>query len=95
LLSFFGRFLVGAATIVALSGAFGIDQEEFGCEQAAAHLADCCPGFDAHSLYCYKGGCGSRSVDLAQDQSDCIIGATCDQLQSSGACKAPMRVTCK
>ena len=93
--NFLLRFLVGSVAFVALSGSFGIDQEEFECEQAAARLADCCPGFDAHSLYCYKGGCGSAPIDLSQDQSDCIIGAACAALQASGACKAPTRVTCK
>jgi hypothetical protein len=92
--NFLKRILVAGVALTALTGSFGIDQVEFSCEEAAAHLQECCPAFDPHSLYCHSGGCGTPTIDLTQSQSDCILGATCDDLRTSGTCDAPTRVTC-
>jgi hypothetical protein len=66
----------------------GIREDEVLCEEAAAHLSSCCPGFDVSSLGCtYNSGCGTttypaRSVKASQ----CINGETCPQLVSSDVC---------
>lgn len=89
------RGLLATVALVTLTGGFGIERDEFQCEQAVARLVDCCPGFDAGSIVCSAGGCGQqRYPDLTVHGAECIIGASCADLQSSGACGAPTRVTC-
>jgi hypothetical protein len=73
------------AGTVALAGS--ISKEEFDCEEAVQHLADCCPDFDPHSVTC-GGGCDK--VEVAEEQSACLKRATCQSLRDSGACKDPM-----
>ena len=87
--------LLACAALSTLTGAFGVQKDEFECEQAVAHLAECCPRFDTRSLIC-SSGCGYEAgPDLHEEGSECIIGATCEDLQRSGACDAPKRVTCQ
>jgi hypothetical protein len=75
----------------------GIREDEFACENAVAHLQQCCPGFTGSNIACiYEPppvSCGGsdpvsqgESPDLDLEQSACIRAATCDQLRSSGAC---------
>jgi len=93
--NFLTRVALAAAAVVSLSGAFSIDRDEFACEEAAAHLAECCDGFDARSIIC-GGGCGYQArPDLDQTRSDCILGASCDDLVASGSCASPKRVVCQ
>ncbi len=89
------KFLLAGFALVVL-GAFGVDKEEFSCEQATAHLAECCPGFDARTIICGGNGCGGSGgyVDLNQARSECILGASCEDLVSSGACGSPRKVLC-
>jgi hypothetical protein len=87
--------LLAGAALSTLTGGFGVQRDEFECEQAVAHLEECCPGFDGRSLIC-SSGCGYEAgPDLHPEGSECIIGATCESLQTSGACGAPKRVTCE
>src|SRR5258708_31157780 len=87
--------LLAGAALATLTGGFGVPRDEFECEQAVAHLEACCPGFDGRSLIC-SSGCGYQAgPDLHPEGAACIIGATCESLQTSGACDAPKRVTCE
>ncbi len=66
--------------------------EELVCEEALAHLQDCCPGFNPTHVGClYDGpGCGDpngfQTPDVSGDQSACIRGVSCAQLVQSGVC---------
>jgi hypothetical protein len=86
--------LAGAA-LSTLTGAFGIEKEEFECEQAVAHLADCCPDFDARGYICSNGCNYPSGPDIHTDAAECIVGASCDELVKSGACEAPKQVSCR
>lgn len=92
--NFLRRVLVAAGAAALLCGGFGIDRDEYDCEQAVAHLNDCCPSFDPARLSCARG-CDGAGPDLTVDQSACIIGAHCDKLVSSGVCATPTQVYCK
>ncbi|MSP58820.1 MAG: hypothetical protein EXR72_00490 [Myxococcales bacterium] len=71
-----------------------IRPDEFECEQAASHLADCCPDFDPGTLYCeHYYGCGSsREPDLLLAESDCILARDCNELVAAGVCERARQV---
>jgi hypothetical protein len=55
------------------------------CEEAVAHLSDCCPGFVARGFDCTEGpGCNSPA--LLEDQGRCIEGKSCEALVADGTC---------
>jgi hypothetical protein len=66
----------------------GIREDEVLCEEAAAHLSSCCPGFDATSLACtYNSGCGTTTYPaLSIKASQCINGESCARLVGSDVC---------
>jgi hypothetical protein len=67
--------------------ACGVRHDEFDCENAVAHLAQCCPGFDASTVQCtFSGGCNTSYPALDPAQSDCIRGASCETLVAQGVC---------
>ena len=67
-----------------------IDPAEFECEEAVAHIEDCCGS--APVVHC-GGTC--EDVDLTVAASACLRKATCDSIISSGACEDPSAVGCK
>jgi len=74
--------------IVVVSLACGIAQDQFDCENATAHLAECCPGFDATAIYCSSdsSGCSTTYPLLDVPDSDCIRNESCEDLVSTGVC---------
>jgi hypothetical protein len=60
--------------------------EQFLCEEAAARLANCCPGFDPKALRCSDAavtGGGCQPLDshaVRQAEARCILGLECDGL---------------
>jgi hypothetical protein len=71
-------------------GAGGLREDEFDCEEAAAHLADCCPAFDAQKLNCeFAHGCESpdQHPGLSLAETRCIEAKSCSELVSSGVCE--------
>jgi hypothetical protein len=74
--------------------ACGIRQDEFDCENAVAHLQECCPGFSGSSVSCTynAGACGGTTYPaLDITTSDCIRQASCGTLVSQGICDRAMR----
>jgi hypothetical protein len=67
----------------------GLREDELLCEEAAAHLQSCCPGFDVTSLSCsYTSGCGSTTYPaLSIAASQCINGESCAALVSGNVCQ--------
>jgi hypothetical protein len=67
----------------------GVREDELLCEEAAAHLAHCCPGFVATSLSCsYTSGCGSTTYPaLSVAASQCINGESCSALVAGNVCE--------
>jgi hypothetical protein len=71
-------------------GCTGIREDELACEEAVAHLQDCCPGFYASSVDCtYEpGGCGVSPLypEISTNQGWCIRSESCAELESTGVC---------
>ncbi len=61
---------------------------QFVCEEAAAHLRDCCPGFDPTALRCddvgiATGGCnGIAANGVREAEAKCMLGLECSALPS-------------
>jgi hypothetical protein len=67
----------------------GIDDNELNCEEALAHLFECCPGFEPRRFQCeVEETCSSRTPDLYDDASTCIRELPCDELRRRGQCEA-------
>ena len=69
---------------------FDLDRGELKCEQAAAHLADCCPDVVFTRQSCIQEGGCSRGEDatlVASEESDCLRAESCDELESRGICE--------
>jgi hypothetical protein len=67
------------------------------CEEAVAHLASCCPQFEAGRLHCEFGDEGCGDVKLApvfsEDDSQCIVATTCAGLVADGVCARAQEAT--
>lgn len=65
----------------------GIREDELLCEEAMAHIGQCCPGLDVAAVDCtYTSGCGTTYPALTVTQSQCIDGMSCAALVSSDMC---------
>ena len=89
------RWLAGGVAVVAFlavgGNAIGSDGSQFECEEAAAHLADCCPGLNPTQIDCnYHFDCDGDSTNDSPEidgaESKCIERRSCDELTSSGVC---------
>ena len=85
--------LLLAAIALALLGTRctgGYREDETECEQAMNKLVECCPGFRADQASCTysESGCASYAVYpvFTVDESHCIEGQHCAELQKSGVC---------
>jgi len=92
------RFLLRVAAPTAIlflfavhcsSGGWG--QDELDCQQAVAHLTDCCPSFPASSINCESENqgelCAHTVPAFSVTQSQCITSEDCSTLRSSGVCQ--------
>lgn len=66
----------------------GFDERTFECENAVAHLAECCSSFTAAASLCPQPfGCGGEpSLELSSAESACIKGKDCSDVRSRGLC---------
>jgi hypothetical protein len=81
--------LFTVAVLLTVVLACGIRQDEFSCEDAVAHLQQCCPDFPGTNIQCVyndNDGCGATYPDLDVDLSTCIRNEDCPTLRSSGVC---------
>ncbi|WP_437682773.1 hypothetical protein [Sorangium sp. So ce131] len=67
----------------------GVGEQEFLCENAAAHLEQCCPSFTAAPALCQENtGCGDEEeMRLTIAESLCIQDKECDDLVASNVCE--------
>ncbi len=78
--------LVGLTALLALT--CGIREDELRCEEAAARLADCCPGFDPRLVDCYfTSACETSYPVIDIDESRCLSARTCEQIVAAGICE--------
>jgi hypothetical protein len=79
-----------ALAVYALSsGAPGFRESELACEEAFAHLEDCCPPDALENVDCAwrDQGCGeSVSPNLSVEESRCIRETSCEVLYKRGVC---------
>lgn len=69
----------------------GFREDELTCEQAVAHLMDCCPDTSFREVACEHvnaKGCDQSSTDeifpdLRTDQARCVRAKSCDELRQS------------
>ncbi len=69
---------------------FGLDRGELGCEQATAHLAECCPGFPVERVGCIQeGGCEREAEGtlLTLAESECLIATSCEEIRADQRCE--------
>ncbi|WP_394847329.1 hypothetical protein LZC95_07665 [Pendulispora brunnea] len=98
-LAFRGGYVAAAVIVVLFACDDRHDHDNFrgdviSCEEALAHLADCCPGFDPGRVRCeynYDEGCagGSTQVEhptLDSDESQCIRNLECSDLIERDVC---------
>jgi hypothetical protein len=72
----------------------GVSNRDFDCELAVGHLADCCQGFPFKDMYCETTvGCDSHTVpNLRLDESQCILGLDCDEINRRNLCEKVVRL---
>jgi len=62
-------------------------QDEVQCEEAVAHMADCCDDFDRTVVDCsYSDYCGVSYPHLSPAESECILDQSCESLRSKNIC---------
>jgi hypothetical protein len=79
-----------AVVLLFFSLGFDLDRGELKCEQAAAHLAECCPEVVFRRDSCIQEGGCSREHDatlVASAESDCLRAESCDELVARGVCE--------
>lgn len=77
------RLRVGvAAAACGLLFTGAIDQQTLECEEAIAHLQNCCPELYAPNAC----GAGCSSVQLDGGESQCILERDCDELDDLEVC---------
>ena len=85
-----GAIGVALAFVFSVPLAGAIDEREFACEEAFAHLEECCP--NKPTFHC---GTTCESVDLQLSAADCLRKTNCEELRDSGACAEPELAVCK
>lgn len=86
------------STFVAIMLACGVRQDEFECENAYAHLQQCCGSeFVLKPVNCryIDGSCdeGPTYPDIDIEESGCIRAESCDALVGSGVCTRASQMT--
>ncbi|MBL8612803.1 MAG: hypothetical protein JNL38_36010 [Myxococcales bacterium] len=76
------------AALVGLYACAALRSDELLCEEAAAHLVECCPGIQVERLNCDhdEGGCGTQQhqPDLRGDVAICLRDTACAQMTRPG-----------
>lgn len=79
----FAALLSGAVTC-----SFRVD--DLHCEEAAAHLTECCPELESYVLDCSgeRQACESEpTITFTQQESDCLLERDCDTLARDRVCE--------
>jgi len=69
----------------------GYTSNDIWCNEAVAHLAECCPDFDPAGYACepatFPAGCSNYSFDVERGKQ--IALSSCQSLIETGACESP------
>ena len=79
-----------AAALAMMTMTCGVREDELRCEEAAAHLAECCAGFMPSILDCTfvpADGCSPpHEPSISIENSRCIDGLSCEQINKTDLC---------
>ena len=88
--------MVRVAALLAVLGmsvrCYGIREDELWCEEAVAHVDECCPGFSTQSVACryhHETTCYGELYtypDFSLDTSNVFLSKSCRQLEDEGIC---------
>ena len=83
---------VGAALLVTFTCG-GLDQNDLACEDAAAHLKDCCSSL-SYTFVCNQTqpqNCNGQPVSdyASASQVACLEKMSCDAIRAAGICETP------
>ena len=88
-----GRCALGVVVVLAVLGSSNYRPDEFECEHAMAHLAECCPDFEASPdacSYLEEPGCvATKPVAgpvLTEEESECIQASDCAAIVEQELC---------
>jgi hypothetical protein len=72
-----------------------VDEDELVCEDAVAHLSDCCPGLDPVRFSCQGDtACGGDGVpSITARAGDCVRSRSCSELITAGVCAGLTRLS--
>jgi hypothetical protein len=81
-------WLGGALALIFACGD-ALRQDELDCEEAVAHLKECCPNFPTYRVSCVyqSNGCESNGPDIDMAQSQCARDRSCSELVQAGVCE--------
>jgi hypothetical protein len=81
--------LLSALLSTTFGGVAIFRQDELECEEAMAHLIDCCPSSDFRWVSCeFVQGCSeSTPPDLSPDESQCLRRLSCAEVRERGVCE--------
>lgn len=87
------RLLLGAVASLGITGPScgALTETQLHCEEAVAHLEECCPGFRSQDFACVKEeaeGCScGREADLDLATSKQLLDLECDELLAGNRCE--------
>lgn len=87
----FGRVAILAWLAISVFGfSNGIHEDDLACEQAAAHLIECCDNLSPSDFACDSAaGCNSDRLSFVDvGDSECIQDRPCSDLRARGFCDA-------
>ena len=94
-----GRRLGVVATVLVVVFACGgeLREDEQVCEEALAHLRNCCSGYPESVSCQYVSGCASNAhtPEIDAVTSDCLRARSCGELASQGLCRPRAYSECR
>ncbi|MCA9596679.1 MAG: hypothetical protein KC776_25355 [Myxococcales bacterium] len=83
-----GPFAISVLVGGSVSVSSGFRESELQCEEAYAHLEDCCGALHGAISCTYEEGCAGQTPALDVVQSKCIRKLSCSEIEALGMCDA-------
>jgi hypothetical protein len=89
----FGKWIAGASIAIFVGAVgpsrAGFNEQEIECEEAVAHVSECCSELAGHQFACTYSDDGcfiDTAPDFDVDDSRCIRSRSCNTLRAQGVC---------
>jgi hypothetical protein len=82
--------IVAGLIIATVTCGPALREDEVQCEEAVAHLEECCPGgFRKPQEYCRytAGSCGDTTPAMSVAEGKCIQALSCEQIAAANICE--------